>query len=108
MPSRHALPHPPAQERARSPNDVVISEVQQRPMHVSEVAEAKEAFCVCSTYTIAPLRSVDGAPIGPDGQPGITALALHYMLDNDQLQTNSPRHTAVPYGYTTGMRSQLV
>ncbi len=102
-----ALPRNPSQERARSPNDVIISDVQQRRMHVSEVAAAKEAFVVASTWQVAPVTSLNGKPIA-DGVAGITALALHYMLDNDRIETASPNHTPVPYGYASGMRSQLV
>ncbi|PNW73874.1 hypothetical protein CHLRE_13g576400v5 [Chlamydomonas reinhardtii] len=98
-------------ERARSPDDVVVREVQQRKLHISELQAAKEAFLVCTTYTVAPLASVDGAPIA-DGATGVTTLALHYMLDNDMRPPPpgviSDRHTSVPYGYLTGMRDQLV
>lgn len=66
---------------------------------------------MCTTYTVAPLASVDGAPIA-DGATGVTTLALHYMLDNDMRPPPpgviSDRHTSVPYGYLTGMRDQLV
>ena len=102
-------PHPttPPQERTRSPNDVIISDVQQRRMHLSVVASAKEAFLVCSTWQVVPVTSLDRKSIA-DGVAGITALALHYMLDNDRGETDSPNHTPVPYGYASGMRSQLV
>ncbi|PNH10065.1 Branched-chain-amino-acid aminotransferase-like protein 3, chloroplastic [Tetrabaena socialis] len=98
-------------ERDRSPNDVLINEVQQRKLHISEVLAAKECFLVSTTFLIAPVKSVDGALIA-DGAPGLTSLALHYMLDNDMAPPGvgyvSPYHTAVPYGYMSGMRSQLV
>lgn len=101
---------PLLQEREQSPDDVIVKDVQQRKMHVSEITSAKEAFLVCTTYIIVPIRSVDGKPVN-DNMSGQTTLALHYMLDND-LQPPpagvfSARHTPVPYGYMTGMRSQL-
>ncbi|EFJ50280.1 hypothetical protein VOLCADRAFT_73975 [Volvox carteri f. nagariensis] len=99
------------EERIRSPDDVVVANVQQRKLHVSEVLAAKECFLVCTTFTIIPLCSVDGKAIA-DNKTGLTTLALHYMLDNDMQPppagVYSCRHTPVPYGYTTGMRTQLV
>ncbi|GLI61947.1 hypothetical protein VaNZ11_004508 [Volvox africanus] len=99
------------EERARSPDDVIVSNVQQRKLHISEVLAAKECFLVCTTFTIVPVCSVNGEPIA-DRKTGLTTLALHYMLDNDMLApplgVYSPRHLQVPYGYMTGMRSQLV
>ncbi|KAG2500708.1 hypothetical protein HYH03_001473 [Edaphochlamys debaryana] len=99
-------------ERIRSPNDVVVRDVVQRKLHVSEVTAAKEAFVVNTTYTIAAIGSVDGVKVA-DGCTGVSTLALHYTLDNDATPPprqgmDAPRHTLVPYGYTTGMRSQLV
>ncbi|GFR47449.1 hypothetical protein Agub_g9173 [Astrephomene gubernaculifera] len=99
------------EERERSPNDVVISDVQQRKMHVSEILAAKECFLVGTTFTIAPVRSIDGKPVN-DNRTGLVTLALHYTLDNDMLPpppgTISPYHIPVPYGFMTGMRSQLM
>ncbi|GLC35535.1 hypothetical protein PLESTB_000197100 [Pleodorina starrii] len=99
------------EERARSPDDVIVANVQQRKLHISEVVAAKECFLVCTTFTIIPVRSVDGKAVA-DNQTGLTTLALHYMIDNDMEPpppgVESPRHLPVPYGYVTGMRSQLV
>ncbi|KXZ49352.1 hypothetical protein GPECTOR_22g946 [Gonium pectorale] len=97
-------------EKERSPDDVIVSDVQQRQLHISEVLSAKECFLVGTTYTIAPVRSVDGQPIA-DNSTGLTTLALHYMLENDKQAPPagvfSPLHTPVPYGFMTGMRSHL-
>ncbi len=68
---------------------MIIRNIAQRRMHVTEVAAAKEAFLVCTSYTIIPLKTVDGQPIH-DGKTGLTTLALHYMLDNDQVRAATP------------------
>ena len=97
---------PPPQLDA--PHDLLVDTVEQRPVHVDELLAAREVFMTSSTALVVPVTHVDEAPIG-DGTSGKTALALHVALANDmQPREGSARHMAVPYGYLTGMRSQLV
>lgn len=77
------------QEIERSPDDVIIKNIVQRQMHVTEIAAAKEAFVLCTSYTIIPIKTIDEKPIA-DGKTGLTTLALHYMLDNDQVGAATP------------------
>ena len=57
----------PSQEQKRSPTDVIVREVQQRPLHVDEVLTAKEAFVTSSSIGCVPITSLDGKPIA-DGE----------------------------------------
>ena len=43
--------------------------VEEREVHVSEIAKAKEAFFTSSTKGIFPVIQIDGRPVG-DGKPG--------------------------------------
>jgi branched-chain amino acid aminotransferase len=49
--------------------------VHERPLSVGELLEADEAFLTSSLKEVAPIRAVDGRPIG-DGRPGPATLRL--------------------------------
>jgi branched-subunit amino acid aminotransferase/4-amino-4-deoxychorismate lyase len=85
-----------------------VDSIEQRPVHIDELLAAREVFMTSTTCLVVPVTHVDETPIG-DGSSGKTALALHAAMVNDMRPAEgSARHTAVPYGYLTGMRSQLV
>ncbi|KAJ9508173.1 hypothetical protein QJQ45_021534 [Haematococcus lacustris] len=98
------IPH----EVRRSPNDVVIKDIRRRPISIEEVAAAKEVFVTSTTLRVMGIVSLDGTPIA-DGTPGITTMALDAMLLEDQkIEEGSMQHIAIPWGYVTGMRDQLM
>lgn len=77
-------------------------------MHVDELLQAREVFVSSTTTLVVPVTHVDEKPIG-DGTVGKSALALYAALVNDMKPVEgSGRHMEVPYGYLTGMRSQLI
>lgn len=43
------------QEREISPNDMVVTHVEQRRLHLSEVMAAKEVFLVGSSVRVVPI-----------------------------------------------------
>jgi 4-amino-4-deoxychorismate lyase len=82
--------------------------VEQRPIHVDELLQAQEVFVSSTTSLVVPITHVDEHPIA-DGKVGKSALALYAALVNDMRPVEgSARHMEVPYGYLTGMRSQLI
>ncbi|MEW5300864.1 MAG: hypothetical protein WDW36_003762 [Sanguina aurantia] len=93
-------------EREISPNDMVVTRVEQRRLHLSEVMAAKEVFLVGSSVRVVPIVSINGTFI-EDGTPGTVTLAMDYMIANDMQVEGSDQHIQIPYGYATGMRSQL-
>ncbi|MEW5313674.1 MAG: hypothetical protein WDW38_005219 [Sanguina aurantia] len=93
-------------EREISPNDMVVTHVEQRRLHLSEVMAAKEVFLVGSSVRVVPIVSINGTFI-EDGTPGTVTLAMDYMIANDMQVEGSDQHIQIPYGYATGMRSQL-
>lgn len=56
------------QERERSPNDVIVSDIQQRPIKEEDMRNAKEAFLTGSTLGVMPIVSINDEPIGEGGQ----------------------------------------
>ncbi|KAF5839912.1 aminotransferase [Dunaliella salina] len=97
-------------ERERSPDDVIVSDIQQRPITEEDMLKAKEAFLTGSTLGVMPVVSINGEPIGEDGKPGITALAFDAMLVEDMKVPESgerTQHIPVPFGRTTGMLEHL-
>ena len=85
-----------------------MAKIEQRPIHSDEVLRAKEAFLIGSSHRVTAITSWNGINIG-DGRPGASALAFGNILENDQVPCEgSTQHIEVPYGYTTGMRGQLV
>eukprot|EP00798_Chlamydomonas_sp_ICE-L_P003187 gene3187-13200_t len=97
------------QENELSPDDLKIAKVEVRDFTVKEMIAATEAFVLNSEMGVVPIVTVNKTPIG-DGEVGIIALALQALLekDMDPEEGRSDTHIAVPYGYTTGMRSQLI
>lgn len=80
----------------------------QRRIHSDELYKATEVFLVGSAHITMPLTFWNERPIG-DGTPGIVALALSSMMELDMKpRDDHPDLMQVPYGYMTGMRSQLV
>ncbi|KIZ05871.1 hypothetical protein MNEG_2078, partial [Monoraphidium neglectum] len=87
--------------------DLPLKGVEQRSISLEELQGALEAFLVNTTQGVMPLTQVEDHPIA-DGRPGNLSLALQAVLINDRVpREGSDRHTPVPYGGLTGMRSQL-
>ncbi len=85
-----------------------MERIEQRPIHSDEVYSAKEIFLVDSGHLITPLTSWNGEQIA-DGLAGISAVAFGSILELDRIpREGCSKFTEVPYGYVTGMRSQLV
>lgn len=90
------------------PHDLNIKGVEQRPIHVDEIKTSLEVMLCGSSIGVVPVTHWDDDAIH-DGTPGIIALALHKVLKMHQMPTeDSYNHVAVPYGYLTGMREQLI
>ena len=101
--------HSLSQEHEKYPSDIVVEKIEQRPIHSDEVYNAQEAFLISSSRLVAGVTSWNGQKIG-DGLPGPSALAFENILENDKKpREDAPPglHIEVPYGFTTGMRSQI-
>ena len=82
--------------------------MEQRPLHLSELLAAREVVMTGTSGLVVPITHVDEQPIG-EGAVGSSALALYAAMVNDMRPVEgSARHMAVPYGYLTGMRNELV
>lgn len=91
---------------------VPVQRVERRIFSLSELRDAAEAFAVSSTIGVVGISHIDGHWIGAhefEGAAGPTSLALNEMLIVARKPTpGSSEHTEVPYGYMTGMLSQLI
>lgn len=92
-------------------DDLPIDEVQRRTFTVDELKAAAEAFAINSYIGCVGLSHFDGQWIGEHEyleQAGPVSLALNSLLGVDrEYREGSAKHTEVPYGYMTGMRSHL-
>ncbi|KAI8476228.1 MAG: aminotransferase [Monoraphidium minutum] len=87
--------------------DLPIKAVSQRPISLDDLTGSLEALLVNSTLGVMPVTHVDDEAVA-DGRPGYLSMALQATLINDRKpREGSDRHTPVPYGGLTGMRSQL-
>lgn len=98
----------PRQELQRPGNDLAgVRGVEQRPLHVDEVLSAREAFLVGSSLRVMPVVSWDGRPIN-GGVVHAASLAMDRLVYNDMTVVDgNDQLLPIPYGYVTGMRSQL-
>ncbi len=89
--------------------ELPIRAVKQRRIPVDEAFAAKEIMCIGSAMGVVGIHHWDEVAIG-DGKPGAVANALYQLLlaDMDPERGDPQMHTAVPYGYLTGMKDQLV
>ena len=55
--------------------------VEERPFTVAEAQGAREAFVTAASTLVAPVVSIDGAPVG-EGRPGPVAAALRSLYRN--------------------------
>lgn len=111
-----AAPPPPfLAPRARLPQhkseDLPITSVERRAFTTGELAGAREAFAVSTRHGVVGISHFNDKWVGDhefEGQAGPVSLALNALLELDREPVpGSAKHTEVPYGYLTGMRSQL-
>ncbi|PSC69405.1 D-amino-acid chloroplastic-like [Micractinium conductrix] len=80
-----------------------IKRLEQRHISVEEAKGAREVFFVGSSLPVVPVVQWDERLIA-DGTAGLVALQIRSMLVQDAAPRNdSDQHTAVDYGYLTGM-----
>eukprot|EP00878_Enallax_costatus_P027491 GHUV01029608.1.p1 GENE.GHUV01029608.1~~GHUV01029608.1.p1 ORF type:complete len:237 (+),score=45.98 GHUV01029608.1:496-1206(+) len=104
------------QYKALEPDDnLPIERVERRMFTVDELKRAQEAFAMNTFLGVVGISHLDSEWIGVDEeyqeleQCGPVSLALNEMLHVDRnYKKGSAKHTEVPYGYMTGMVSQLV
>lgn len=89
--------------------------MEQRLFTTQELLAAQEAFAISTRIGVIGISHFDDQQIGTheyEGEAGPVSLALNELLKVEaQPQPGSdpgPGFTEVPYGYLTGMKSQLV
>lgn len=90
--------------------DLPIKAVEQRPITLEDVAEALEVMAVSTTLGVMPITHLGEDPIA-DGTAGSMSMALHAVLENDRQPPQmgaTEKHTPIPYGILTGMKTQLL
>jgi hypothetical protein len=88
--------------------DMPIKSFEGRPITVDDVSGALEVMAISTSLGVIPITHWGEDPIA-DGTAGFISMALNAVLENDRIpEEGSPRHLAVPYGYLTGMKAQLV
>lgn len=89
------------------PDDLDLKGIEQRPITVTDVEEAAEAFITANVQGVVPVTVV-GNFTPNDGVVGPGALALRALLELDVKNVDDLEfHAEIPYGYLTGMREQL-
>lgn len=102
------------QYKAVEPDDnLPMERVERRMFTVDDMKQAQEVFAMNTFLGVVGISHIDNEWIGDDEenleQCGPVSLALNEMLHVDRnYKKGSTRHTEVPYGYMTGMVSQLV
>eukprot|EP00775_Hariotina_reticulata_P008467 gene8467-8651_t len=91
--------------------DLTVEAIERRLFTVGEMLTAQEAFAINTRAGVVGISHFDDKWIGKHEfleQAGPLSLALNEMLNVDrQYVAGSSRHTEVPYGYMSGMLSQL-
>lgn len=91
---------------------MTVERLERRCFTTEELVAAQEAFAISTRYGVVGINEFDGQRIGThgyEGEAGPVALALNELLNVErQPRKGSPLFTEVPYGYLTGMKSQLV
>lgn len=94
-------------------DNLPIEHVERRTFTVQELKAAQEAFAINTFLGVVGISHLEDEWIGTDEefleQCGPISLALNEMVHVDRnYKKGSTKHTEVPYGYMTGMLSQLV
>lgn len=91
---------------------LTVERIEQRYFTTQELLAAQEAFAISTRIGVVGISHFDDQQIGTheyQGQAGAVSLALNELLAFErQPKPGSPLFTEVPYGYLTGMKSQLV
>lgn len=91
---------------------LTVERIEQRTFTVQEMLAAQEAFAVSTQIGVIGITHFDEQQIGThefEGEAGAVSMALNELLAvQRQPKEGSPAFTEVPYGYLTGMKSQLV
>ena len=91
---------------------LTVERVEQRYFTTQELLAAQEAFAISTRIGVVGISHFDDQQIGTheyEGEAGPVGLALNSLLEVEaQPKPQSPLFTEVPYGYLTGMKSQLV
>jgi hypothetical protein len=91
---------------------LTVERIEQRTFTVQEMLAAQEAFAVSTQIGVIGITHFDEQQIGTHefkGEAGAVSMALNELLAvQRQPKEGSPAFTEVPYGYLTGMKSQLV
>jgi hypothetical protein len=92
--------------------DLTVAQVERRFFSTAELQDAREGFAISTRLGVVGLSHFDDAPLGRgtewEGTSGPVSLALNELLVVQRAyKQGSAEHTEVPYGYLTGMKSQL-
>lgn len=93
---------------------LTVDRIEQRTFTVQEMLAAQEAFAVSTQIGVIGITHFDDQQIGThefEGEAGTVSMALNELLVVERQPkpgSPSPAFTEVPYGYLTGMKSQLV
>lgn len=93
--------------------DLTVQCVEQRFFTKDELLAAQEAFAISTRMGVVGISHLDDQPMCKgseyEGSSGPVSLALNELLVlQKQPRQGSDEHTEVPYGYLTGMKSQLI
>jgi len=99
-------------QHAKEEAYLTVERIEQRFFSTKELLAAQEAFAISTRIGVVGISHFDEQQIGTheyEGEAGPVALALNELLAVERdPKPGSELFTEVPYGYLTGMKSQLV
>jgi hypothetical protein len=104
--------NPLSSQYVKNEEYLTVARIERRTFTTQELLAAQEAFAISTRLGVVGISSFDDQQVGQhedEGEAGTVSLALNAVLEVvRQPVVGSPRFTEVPYGYLTGMKSQLV